>query len=1453
MNVCLFNGTVQFSNLLSYSCDSHVPNSEIKPDYQHDHFTYILYGRNVEHESVAIVLTDWCFQLSVLLTPGQAANLEQGLKSIRALLPPKTPVTYKQGFCAFGYAGDGTTRTQRTFAVISLTTANNTWKCRRALTNAGYEICEMDTFTSSHHEVFMLQQLLENLPLDSPDVAPCSWFSWVRLPVNASPSPGSATLGTTKHEFYVSWHDLRVLPTSLIVPKLRICSFDIEVASPSASFPTFDVSPVTTIGSVIWSQDACGFTGIVERTAYAFSLQPDIAEFEEFFNCTIPESEATYTLKRYNSERAMIVAWRDDIVIRGDIDVFTGYNIWGFDVPFLVNRMKLLDSGSRFFRFGRLFRSWVAHVKANEFSSSARGDQTMTLFDGPGFHEIDVFIVAKSKKFSDYSLKAVSNATLDNLAKGDMPYTEITPAHLNYEDQRLAAYCIRDCELPLWLMEKWGTVAENVAVSQVSCTPMGALISKGQSVKVQNMMRGEGHRMGAVFNSVFFEVTGYEGATVVVPMSGFYTSPIPTLDFSSLYPSMMIQNNLCCSTLVANASSSGLDPSKYAMFPVIPQTPYCFVKTSTAPGIIPSILRNILAARTVAKNMLKQAWNNSEPTHVKKALNSRQLALKISANSVYGVLAKLCLPVSATTTWCGRNALQLAITVATSAPYHADVIYGDSVTGDTALVVRVHGVVTVCRIDDLDNLCPLATWARWHDDKESTELEGVDVWQDGGFTPVRRVIRHFTQKPIWRVLTHTGVVDCTADHSLLTPTGAPITPAELTPGSLLLHEADDADLLRGFGDCPLAVQPIVDLEEAFAMGLFAADGSCGAYSCPSGDLYSWAIDNANLALLEATVPRLPFPAKILDCMGSFNVYKLVPVDHVKPVVLRYRTLFYDSARSKRIPPEIMYAPLPVVHRFLDGFFAGDSHRGEQARQTSYRIDQKNKTTVAGLWLLCRRAGYQLSLNDCSDKPDVFRLTAHRSTSSYRRPPTAVKKVTATPLHAACLVYDLQTDSHHFGVAPGNLVVHNTDSIMIKFPQSDPLVSMTREEAKTLSLGVGAAVTKHFHDENSESVVGLEYEKTYQPYLLAKKKRYAGLMYSDDGIKLDIKGFEVVRKDTARFFALLLSEIFEILMKVTCALEVPATYQTVLQAIDRTFTLISSGQLPIELIVSSKSLRREYKNPKGVTQWVVNQHIDQVDPGYAFAVGDRVPFVILQAMPIFPTASREATLRGCSNSGITDRAIYPPYCTRFPVFGENIDWLYYLDRTRATLLQILRLVSPSTATRDYDLLYKDHAQRITRGRRTFSTFAHMDITKFCKPVAPRDDIPELYNRPVQYFLMGEDDTRGCKLPKAPKVQKNAAPIRRAQTTFGKPINPKPVALIRTSPFDVTPVGIKRPIDPVDSPLIQPACKNSRLSVVAPSRPFVVSSPRPSVVAPSRPFVVAPSRHAFTLAAFMNKKK
>ena len=73
---------------------------------------------------------------------------------------------------------------------------------------------------------------------------------------------------------------------------------------------------------------------------------------------------------------------------------------------------------------------------------------------------------------------------------------------------------------------------------------------------------------------------------------------------------------------------SKLPPSSYGKSP----TGDVFVKAETCKGILPQILEELLGARKNAKRLLKE-----EKDAFRKAVyDGRQLALKVSANSVYG-------------------------------------------------------------------------------------------------------------------------------------------------------------------------------------------------------------------------------------------------------------------------------------------------------------------------------------------------------------------------------------------------------------------------------------------------------------------------------------------------------------------------------------------------------------------------------------------------------------------------------------------------------------------------------------------------------------------------------------------------------------------------------------------------------------------------------------------------
>jgi DNA polymerase delta subunit 1 len=97
-----------------------------------------------------------------------------------------------------------------------------------------------------------------------------------------------------------------------------------------------------------------------------------------------------------------------------------------------------------------------------------------------------------------------------------------------------------------------------------------------------------------------------------------------------------------------------LDPATYEKSPA----GHVFVRATTKKGILPQILDELLAARKRAKKDMAAA---SDPM-IKAVQNGRQLALKVSANSVYGFTGASvgqlpCLQIASSVTSYGRNLL----------------------------------------------------------------------------------------------------------------------------------------------------------------------------------------------------------------------------------------------------------------------------------------------------------------------------------------------------------------------------------------------------------------------------------------------------------------------------------------------------------------------------------------------------------------------------------------------------------------------------------------------------------------------------------------------------------------------------------------------------------------------------------------------------------------------------
>lgn len=263
------------------------------------------------------------------------------------------------------------------------------------------------------------------------------------------------------------------------------------------------------------------------------------------------------------------------------------------------------------------------------------------------------------------------------------------PAHR----AQIAKYCQVDCDLVLYLMDRISVVPNTVQMSQVCNTLLTDISNRGQQIKTFNLIARYCYNDGYVMN--FRDVgwdpnADYEGATVLPPKPGYYTTPVSTLDFASLYPSIMQAFNLCFSSIVLDPEYANMPDVQYGRYP-IGEKEWVFQEKHR--GLLPKILAELVDARRQCKKEMKKYEKGSLDY---KLADGKQLALKISCNSVYGFTGVLkngmfpCMPVAVATTFNGRNLIQQTKNFAETR-YGANVIYGDT----DSVMLQFPGVSTV--------------------------------------------------------------------------------------------------------------------------------------------------------------------------------------------------------------------------------------------------------------------------------------------------------------------------------------------------------------------------------------------------------------------------------------------------------------------------------------------------------------------------------------------------------------------------------------------------------------------------------------------------------------------------------------------------------------------------------------------------------------------------------------
>jgi len=241
-----------------------------------------------------------------------------------------------------------------------------------------------------------------------------------------------------------------------------------------------------------------------------------------------------------------------------DPDMVMGYNTSSFDYPYYIGRcerndISLVDIPNT----GRLLRD-VTSIYNMNWSSSGAGNNDITFIKHKGRIPFDLLPnIRRLYGLRKYTMEFVCQHFLGE-GKNDVTAKEMFRI---YEDMiakkpgslsamtDVVAYCIQDSILPIKLFDNRKLWFHLSSLSSEAGVSILELFTRGEQIRTYSNIAHECHKRGIVLSNPQYFDYYYKGGFVGKPSPGVYKY-VFTLDFSSLYPSIMRGYNLSIDSLI---------------------------------------------------------------------------------------------------------------------------------------------------------------------------------------------------------------------------------------------------------------------------------------------------------------------------------------------------------------------------------------------------------------------------------------------------------------------------------------------------------------------------------------------------------------------------------------------------------------------------------------------------------------------------------------------------------------------------------------------------------------------------------------------------------------------------------------------------------------------------------------------------------------------------------------
>ena len=315
----------------------------------------------------------------------------------------------------------------------------------------------------------------------------------------------------------------------------------------------------------------------------------------------------------------------------------------------------------------------------NFINIDEEGHSTNAYKDGAKFNVTHIDIEAGHITISGLEQPDETKKIRWGIAKDDVTPQDIFRMTNEGPSERavIAKYCIQDCNLVQNLLKKIDVLTGFTEMAKLCSVPMDFLVLRGQGIKLTSYIAKkcrEKDTLMPVVNKPNYD-DGYEGAIVLDPKCSLYMDdPVACVDYSSLYPSSMISENISHDSKVLTREydlkdnllreTGERDESGEYIYDNLPDYKYVDIQYDTYvwkrkngneksafekvksgykicrfaqhvdgnKSVMPAILEELLRARKATRKLIPQQTDD----FMKNVLDKRQNSIKITANSLYG-------------------------------------------------------------------------------------------------------------------------------------------------------------------------------------------------------------------------------------------------------------------------------------------------------------------------------------------------------------------------------------------------------------------------------------------------------------------------------------------------------------------------------------------------------------------------------------------------------------------------------------------------------------------------------------------------------------------------------------------------------------------------------------------------------------------------------------------------